>query len=198
MVSDKFDDIVCFERIREYAEKHLSKERYEHSVRVAETAEYMCTLYNVDKNLGLIAGIAHDICKEISDEEMTSLAAADNMPVGEIEKKKPSLLHGRAAAVKIQHEFGIHNRDVIEAVANHTFGIKDCSDLTKIIFAADKIEPRRPQSTEDYRKNLFKKTLDNLVISVLEENLEYLKKKGKRIAPASYDWLIQLKKGKEN
>lgn len=194
MISDKFDDKTCFEKIREYAEKNLSKERYEHSFRVAKTAEYMCSLYGLDKNLGLIAGMAHDICKEIPDDEMISLAKKDGSPIGELEEKKPSLLHGRAAAVKIQSEFGIHNQDVIESIANHTFGKKNCCDLAKIVFAADKIEPGRPQSTDEYRKNLFSKSLDGLVIAVLEENLEYLKKKGKKIAPASFEWLEQLKK----
>lgn len=193
MVSDKFDDKICFEKIRRYAEKNLSKERYEHSCRVAETAEYMCGLYGVDKNKGLIAGISHDICKEIPAGEMISLAGMDGKPVSELEEKKPSLLHGRAAAVKIQGEFGIRDKDVIEAVANHTFGLKNCCGLAKIIFAADKIEPGRPQSTDEYRRNLFSKDLDSLVISVLEENLEYLDKKGKKIAPASFEWLQQLK-----
>ncbi len=194
MVSDKYDDKICFEKIREYAEKNLSKARYEHSFRVAETAEKMCRLYGVDENLGKIAGIAHDICKEISDDEMISLAKKDGNPIEGLEAKKTSLLHGRSAAMKIQSEFGIHNQDVIEAVANHTFGKANCCDLAKIVFAADKIEPGRPQSTDEYRKNLFEKTLDGLVISVLEENLEYLEKKGKKIAPASFEWLKQLKK----
>lgn len=198
MISDKFDDKTCFEKIREYAEKNLSKERYEHSFRVAKTAEYMCGLYGLDKNLGLIAGMAHDICKEIPDSEIISLAKKDGTPIGELEKKKPSLLHGRAAAVKIQCEFGVHDRDVIESIANHTFGKKNCSDLAKIVFAADKIEPGRPQSTEEYRKNLFSKSLNGLVIAVLEENLEYLKKKGKKIAPASFEWLEQLKNGESD
>lgn len=197
MISDKFDDKTCFEKIREYAEKNLSKERYEHSFRVAKTAEKMCGLYGLDQNLGLIAGMAHDICKEIPDGEMISLAKKDGSPIGELEEKKPSLLHGRAAAVKIQSEFGIHNPDVIESIANHTFGKKNCSDLAKIVFAADKIEPGRPQSTEEYRKNLFSKSLDGLVIAVLEENLEYLKKKGKKIAPASFEWLEQLERDNE-
>ena len=138
--------------------------------------------------------MAHDICKEMSDDERISLAKQDGNSIEGLEAKKTSLLHGRAAAVKIQGEFGIHNKDVLEAVANHTFGKANCSDLAKIVFAADKIEPGRPQSTDEYRKNLFAKTLDFLVISVLEENLEYLEKKGKKIAPASFEWLKQLEK----
>lgn len=192
MVSNKYDDAQCFNAINEYARRNLSSERYEHSFRVAETAGEMCVRFGLDKNLGLIAGIAHDICKEISEQEMLALVKLDGKPVEGLEAKKTSLLHGRCAAVKIQSEFGIVNPDVIEAVRNHTFGMENCCDLAKIIFVADKIEPGRPQSTVEYRENLYSKGIDGCTIAVLTENLEYLEKKGKKAAPASFRWLKQL------
>lgn len=194
MVSKKFDDEACYEQIRLFAEKNLSKKRYEHSFRVAQTAAYMCKLYGLNEKHGLIAGIAHDICKEISDDEMLKLAAEDGQPISMLESEKTSLLHGRAAAVKIQKDFAVADRSVIESVAVHTFGNVGCCDLAKIIFVADKIEPGRPQSTEEYRANLFSKTLDQLVVSVLQENLDYLEAHGKKIAKVSYDWLVSLRK----
>ena len=198
MVSQKFDDKTCFEVIRSFAEKNLSKKRYEHSFRVAQTAAIMCRLYGLSEDEGLIAGIAHDICKEIPEDEMKNLALQDGNPLSEIETRKPSLLHGRAAAVKIQSEFGIHNRDVVEAVANHTFGALGCGNLAKVIFAADKIEPGRPQSTDEYRHNLFSKSLDELVVSVLEENFDYLAAHGKKVAPSSIEWCSSLKANLQN
>ncbi len=195
MVSEKFDDKNCFEQIRLFAEKNLSKKRYEHSFRVAQTAAIMSRLYAVDEDEALIAGIAHDICKEIPESEMKALAMQDGNEISPLEEKKLSLLHGRAAAVKIQAEFGIKNASVIEAVACHTFGQVGCGSLAKIIFAADKIEPGRPQSTDEYRHNLFSKSLDELVVSVLEENFDYLTSHGKKIAQCSIDWCASLKAG---
>lgn len=192
MVSVKFDDKKCYEEIRSYAEKNLSKERYEHSVRVAETAAFMCGLYGLDKNLGLVAGIAHDICKEIPSEEKIALAKKDGKPIEGLEAKIPDLLHGRAAGMKVS-EFGIYDKNLVEAIANHTFGQKGLSDIGKILFVADKIEPGRPQSTDEYRKNLFSKSLLGITLSVLEENIEYLKKRGKSVAEASLDWAKELR-----
>lgn len=182
-----------FEKIRNYAQKNLSIERYEHSVRVAETAGIMCKLYGLDENLGLVAGIAHDICKEISDEKMLSLAKQDNNPISEIEQKKTSMLHGRAAAIKIQSEFAISDKNIIEAVANHTCGCPGLCDLGKIIFVADKIEPGRPQSTDEYRANLFKKSLNELTYTVVSESIEYLSRKGKKSAPVALAWAEELR-----
>jgi len=186
-----------FERIRAYAQENLSAERYEHSVRVSETAAFMCDLYGLDSDSGRLAGIAHDICKEIPRDEMEALACEDGLPFDEFEKKKPSLLHGRAAAVKIKRDFGIEDSDVIEAVANHTCGKPGLCDLGKILFVADKIEPGRPQSTNEYRANLFKKTLDGLTLAVVEENIEYLAKKGKKSAPSAIEWAEELRKSVE-
>lgn len=182
-----------FETIRIYAQNHLSSDRYEHSVRVAETCELMCKLYGLDENDGKIAGIAHDICKEISNEEMIELSKKDGKPFEPFEIKKPSLLHGRAAAIKIQSEFGISDKNIIEAIANHTCGCPKLCDLGKILFVADKIEPGRPQSTDEYRSNLFKKTLNGITLSVVEENIEYLAKKGKKSAPSAIEWAKELK-----
>ncbi|MBQ3671663.1 MAG: bis(5'-nucleosyl)-tetraphosphatase (symmetrical) YqeK [Treponema sp.] len=193
MVSQKYDDKTCYEKIREYAEEHLSKNRYEHSVRVAETAASMCRLYGLDENLGLISGIAHDICKEIPAEEKIALAKEDGKPIEGLEAENPDLLHGRAAGVKIGSEFGIFGADVVQAIANHTFGKPGLCDLGKILFVADKIEPGRPQSTDEYRANLFSKTLLGITRAVLEENIDYLQSRGKSVAPVSLGWAKELR-----
>ena len=95
----------------------------------------------------------------------------------------PFLLHGRAAAVRIQEMFGVSDSEIIDAIANHTSGSVDSCDFALLLFVADKIEPGRPQSTDEYRSRLFALPLKECVLSVLEENIEYLEKKGKTVAP---------------
>jgi len=187
-----------FEKIRIYAQNNLSVGRYEHSMRVAETAAYMCKLYGLDEIDGKIAGIAHDICKEISNEEMIELAKKDGKPFEDFEIKKPSLLHGRAAAIKIQSEFSVFDNDIIEAIANHTCGCPNLCDLGKILFVSDKIEPGRPQSTDEYRENHFKMSLNGITYSIVKENIDYLAKKGKKSAPSAIAWAEELKALKDS
>lgn len=182
-----------FERIREYARRKLSEKRYEHSVRVAETAAGMCRLYGIDEEKGLVAGIAHDICKEIGGDEMLELALRDGGGLSELERSKPDLLHGRAAAVRIGEEFGVDDPDIVDAVRNHTCGRPGLCDLGKVLFVADKIEPGRPQSTEEYRENLFRKDLDGITLAVVEENGEFLARKGKKSPPGTAEWLSELR-----
>ena len=189
------------EEIRQYTEAHVKKSRYEHSVRVAEMCARMCRQYGMDARKGYLAGIGHDMCKDCSDEEMVELAARDGNQITVFERKKPALLHGRAAAVMLHDKFKVYDPEILESVANHTSGIIGMCDLTKCLFLADKIEPGRPQSTDEYRENLLSMTLDEMLYSVLEENFEYLTKHKIEIAPGTREMIeyykTELKAGGE-
>lgn len=173
------------EKIRKFALASEKPDRYEHSERVAETAMIMCDMFGVDPKKGYLAGLAHDMCKDMSDDLMLSLASHDNQPITHAEKDKPSLLHGRAAAVKLETDFGVEDPDIIQAVSRHTLGGASMCPLAKILYIADKIEPGRPHSTKEYRARLFDMSLNEMCLAVLDENTDYLRSKGKGIAPVT-------------
>ncbi len=173
------------DRVSAAAQAAVKKERWEHSLRVATTAELMCEMFGVSPEKGYLAGIAHDMCKDLDDKELLDLASKDQQPISEVERKKPALLHGRAAAMMLLRDFGVDDPDIIQAVSRHTMGGASLCPLAKIIYAADKIEPGRPQSTQEYRDGLFSKSLDALTLAVLEENMRYLESKGKKVADVS-------------
>ena len=183
------DYIEKTEEIRQFTEAHVKKSRYEHSVRVAEMCARMCRQYGLDSRKGYLAGIGHDMCKDFSNEQLLELAARDGKEIIDYDRKKPALLHGRAAAVLLKEEFNVLDPEILEAVANHTSGIIGMCDLTKCLFLADKIEPGRPQSTDEYRENLLAMTLNEMLYSVLEENYEYLTKKGYEIYPGTREMI---------
>ena len=171
------------EKIRDYTEAHVKPARYDHSVRVAEMCVKLCHRYGLDENKGYLIGIGHDMCKDMNRDKMIETAARDGQPITDYEKSKPALLHGRAAAVMMKEKFGITDNDILEAVANHVSGCVGICDLGKVLFLADKTEPGRPQSTDEYRANLIKLTLDQMFLSVIKENYEFIKNKGFEIYP---------------
>ena len=183
------DYIEKTEEIRQFTEQHVKKSRYEHSVRVAEMCARMCRQYGLDWRKGYLAGIGHDMCKDFSDEELFELAGRDGREIIDYDRKKPALLHGRAAAVLLKEQFKVYDQEILEAVANHTSGIIGMCDLTKCLFLADKIEPGRPQSTDEYRAGLLAMSLNDMLYSVLEENYEYLTKKGYEIYPGTREMI---------
>ena len=186
---------ILLEKLKKYLSVSVCPERYEHSLRTAQTAKELCLRFGEDSELGEIAGVAHDICKEMKKENLFSLVEQDGMELSQIEKDKPSLLHGRAASVVLKNEFEVKNNDVLEAVANHTFGKPKMCNLAKILYVADKIEPGRPQVTQEYLEKLEKKSLNELVSYVLEENIDYLNKKGKSVSEITYKFLESVKEG---
>lgn len=188
------DYIEKTEEIRQFTQAHVKKSRYEHSVRVAEMCARMCRQYGLDSRKGYLAGIGHDMCKDFSNEELFELAGRDGREIIDYDKKKPALLHGRAAAVLLKEQFNVFDPEILEAVANHTSGIIGMCDLTKCLFLADKIEPGRPQSTDEYREGLLALPLDEMLYSVLEENYEYLTKKGYEIYPGTREMIDYYKK----
>lgn len=193
MVNKMKEYAELIEEIRKYTEKSVKKSRYEHSVRVAQMCALLCKNYGLDENKGYLAGIGHDMCKDCSDEKLIELAKKDGRPIIENDLKKPSLLHGRAAAVKMKEKFGIEDEDILEAVSYHTSGVVNMCDLTKCLFLADKIEPGRPQSTDEYRNSLLKLSLDEMFLSVFSENYEYVKNKGYEIYPGTLEILKYYK-----
>ena len=182
-------------KMHKVVQKLVKPARYEHSLSTAEMAEKMCFEYGENPRLGYLAGLVHDICKDFDHKKLLALAKQDGNPISDIEMDKKSLLHGRAAAVFLETEYGFTNKDLLEAVKNHTFGAPGMAALGKILYAADKIEPTRPHVTKERIESLFEKKLDDFVLSVLEEALEYEHSMGHTLAPITEKFLLSLIKG---
>lgn len=188
------DYIEITEKIRVQTHKMVKKSRYEHSVRVAEMCSQLCSLFGLNPEIGYLVGIGHDMCKDLSEKEMKFWAEKDGLGISEFEERKVSLLHGRASAMMIKEQFGIVDKDIIEAISFHTSGKLDMCDLTKCLLIADKIEPGRPQSTDEYRERLLSLPLNEMTYMVLKENHDYVSKKGYEIYPGTMDIINQSKK----
>jgi nicotinate-nucleotide adenylyltransferase len=130
--------------------------RFLHSRNVALMACTLAARFGLDEDDAFLAGIAHDMAKGLST------------PLG----------HGEMAAEMLRDSFGVTNSEVLEAVRWHTEGKVGMGDLAKIVYIADKIEPRR--KTVDPRLRELGKTapLDALFTEVVRGTHDYLERKG--------------------
>ena len=195
---NEIDDKILEETIskmHKVVQKMVKPSRYEHSVSTAEMAERMCLEYGENPRLGYLAGLVHDMCKDFDGKQMLFLAKQDGNPITEIEMDKKSLLHGRAASVLLETEYGITDKNLLEAVRNHVFGAPEMGNLGKILYAADKSEPTRPHVTKEKIEELFSMELDDFVLSVLEEAIEYEQSMGHTLSPKTEKFLLSLIKG---
>lgn len=168
--------------IDRYLRESLSYKRYRHSVSTAVTAEKLCARFNENQVSGYIAGLIHDMARELDEDEMMSLALKDGGSISDLEKKEPLLLHGRAGAVLCREKFGIRDPEILEAVSLHTTGNAGMCNLSRIVFIADYIEPYRKHMTEEYMIMLEGKSLDNMVKIVLNSVVEYLLRESRTIS----------------
>ena len=54
---------------RELIRPRMSEYRFVHSCAVAERAKHLALRWNADPEKAFVAGMVHDICKDISKEE---------------------------------------------------------------------------------------------------------------------------------
>jgi nicotinate-nucleotide adenylyltransferase len=180
-------------RVEEEARRTLTSERFLHSRNTALMAHDLCRRFGINPAAGYLAGIAHDLAKQMDAKLLLKLVKEDGLPVTELEKERPNLLHGRAAAVLLKERFCIHNKDVLEAVAFHTSGKESMSSLAKVIYIADKVEVSR-NIDPALRKMCVTEDLDSVLFAVLNKTISKLQS---RELDLSEDTLRLLNKMKE-
>ncbi|UCF98722.1 MAG: bis(5'-nucleosyl)-tetraphosphatase (symmetrical) YqeK [Spirochaetaceae bacterium] len=183
-----YNAMICTaESLEKLLQQTLSEARSAHSRRVAELAAELCLAHGSDAEKGRLAGLAHDLAREMSGENLAGLALRDGREISVLEARTPVLLHGRAAVTMLREELGIEDAEILEAVSCHVTGCPGMGLLAKIIFVADYLEPGRGFMTEADRRAVLAKDIDGMVIFVLEEIFAYLHSKGRPIVKAALE-----------
>ena len=166
---------VDIKKIRKKMEKTLDPKRFEHTLGVAYTAAALAMCYEVDINKAQTAGLLHDCAKCMSNEKKLLICEKHHIPVNDVEKKNPFLLHAKVGSYLAMKQFCIHDQDIINAILNHTTGRPGMSQLDKIIYIADYIEPGRKQAPNltQVRRMAFQ-DLDKALLQILGDTLKYL------------------------
>lgn len=174
------------EALRKAMKKAQDSERYEHTLSVAYTAACLASLYGVDVEKALKAGLLHDCAKCLSVEKKFSLCEKYHIEITDMEKRNPSLLHAKLGAVLTKEKYGEEDQDILNAVCYHTTGRAGMSMLEKIIFVADYMEPGRNKAPDlpEIRRLAFS-NIDKAIVKILQDTLNYLEIKGGEIDPAT-------------
>ncbi len=131
------------EAILNFLQLRISKELFEHSLRVSQTASIIALKQGVSEEKAALAGLLHDCARELGPHDLLAEAESSGLALGSFLQQNPLLLHGPVGAFMIKRELGIRDREVLEAVTYHTCGKKNMCTLARIIYVADMIEPLR-------------------------------------------------------
>ena len=175
----------------------LDLSRFIHSRNTAIIAWDLAFRYGQDSEKAYIAGITHDLCKNLNDAELIRLAGKDGSGFSILERNKPGLLHGRAAAVQLRQKYGITDKEILDAVRYHTTGIKNMGSLAKIIYIADKTEVSRSDLDEVLKSLSYDVDLDTLFKAVLDNTVAQLKARQMDISYGTRKLLAAMEKKKK-
>ena len=123
--------------------RRLSGASLKHGEAVADTAARVAERYGVDVDDARLAGVLHDWCKETPHAELLEEAARRGILVTAVDRARPYLLHGPVAASMLAEAFPGLSGDILRAVEVHTYGAVEMSDLDRVVYVADMIEPDR-------------------------------------------------------
>lgn len=165
-------------------EKVQDAKRFAHTLGVEFTAAALAMKYQADVTDAQIAGLLHDCAKCLTDEKRVSICEKHQIPMTDIERRNPFLLHAKVGEYLAREKYGITNPDILNAIRFHTTGRENMSLLERIVFVADYIEPGRRQAPNltEIRQLAFT-DLDAAMLKILEDTLSYLRATGGELDP---------------
>lgn len=181
------DDGKYLRELRREMEKIQDGRRFEHTLGVEYTAAALAMVHGEDITDARTAGLLHDCAKCLSDEKRLKICEKQEIPISDVERRNPFLLHAKVGAYLAESKYGVGNRpEILDAIRYHTTGREDMSLLEKIIFVADYIEPNRHHAPhlQQIRQLAFEH-LDGAVLQILSDTLAHLQESGGEIDPVT-------------
>ena len=176
---------------------HLPDKRYQHTLRVADTAIALAERYGEDPEKAEMAALLHDIAKYFPDKELYDVIAQHSDVPNIFLDYHPSIWHAPVGAIYVQEKLGIEDTDILSAITYHTTGREGMSPLEKIVFLADYIEPGRDFPGVEEVRQLAEEDLDQAVLKALANTIQFLVGKNSAVFPdtiGAYNDLIRITK----
>ena len=164
--------------MKKYLKEHLSQKRFQHSLNVAAECRKLAIKYGEDTDKAYIAGLLHDICKEMPHEKQRELVLKSGFTVCREELETRSLLHGIAGAYYVKKKFGIEDIDILNSIRFHTVGRAGMSRLEEIVYLGDLVSAERDYKDVDRMRKLAYSDLNEAMKEAFAFSVRSVVKKG--------------------
>lgn len=163
--------------LREKVYSRLKPRRVAHTAGCESEAVMLAKHWGENPEKAAVAGILHDVTKNLSDGEQLRLCEKYGIILDIAERSNTKLLHARTGAEVARDEFGVCG-EVYEAIRWHTTGRPDMTLMEKIIYLADYIEPTRDFPGVEELRALAFEDIDRAMKRALEMSLENIRSEG--------------------
>lgn len=183
-------------KIKKELKKGLTPYRYNHSLLVAKEAKNLAKRYHLDKKKAYLAGLLHDIAKELSEEENTYWIEKENLSKELYKNEYKNIKHADIGAEIAKEKYKIDN-SIYHAIKYHTIGNKEMNLLAKIIYIADKTGRKNlPRALTEIKK-LSYQDIDQALVCCIEKQEKKLKQSGVTLHKDTEELLKELKEKQE-
>ena len=84
--------MLSIEEIKLYLKENLMEKRYIHTLGVADTAKKLAKLNGISEEKAEIAGLAHDVAKNLSKARMKEIMDENNIILSELEENNSEFM----------------------------------------------------------------------------------------------------------
>jgi predicted HD superfamily hydrolase involved in NAD metabolism len=166
---------------------NVKSQRFEHILRVAKLAREIALANDIDPDRTYLAGILHDLARDLSNEELLRLAP----PESEMDSQHPLTVHGRAARAILEAE-GFDDTDILVAVEDHVTGPRSGNRMAMAVYVADVSEPGR--GVNHHIRELALVNLERAFNESIACKVRYLERNNKPVHPrtrAAFERLVR-------
>lgn len=175
---------MTIDEMRRELQRRLNRNRFAHSVGVANTAVKLAKRFGADETKAYVAGLLHDCARQFENDELPAQAMARGIEINPVEREMPLLLHPYIGAKMISEIYGVDDAEISQAIWRHTVGAANMMTLDKIIYFADMIEPNRKYpGVEKLRALAETAELDEILLTALGETIIFVVQKKSLIHP---------------
>ena len=164
----------------------LPEKRLKHCLGVEQTAIELAERFGVDREKAGLAGLLHDYAKKLSDEEFLALIDKYDLDP-KLKNWGNNVWHGMVGIYKIQEDLGLSDPEILRAIEIHTVGSAQMSDLDKVVYVADYIEPNRDFPGVEEAREIASISLNRAVAYETAHTVEYLAHQGLPIFPQTLE-----------
>lgn len=172
--------MLCSDEMRRDILSRLSAYRLKHTLGCEKAARKLAKKFGEDEEKCAFAMLLHDITKEFSKEQQLNLCEKYGIIPKDVEKSEWKMLHGKTAAAIAVHEYNAP-QDVADAIACHTTGRANMTQMDKIVYLADYIEENRDFEGVKTARKLASRDMDKALRYCFDSSLRELIRRGKKI-----------------
>lgn len=170
------------EALIEQVSGQMPDKRWKHTLGVMESSVELAHRYGADPARAETAAILHDVAKYWPVERMREVIEQNGLSA-ELLSYDKQLWHAEVGAYVAEHDYGIQDAEVLDAIRYHTSGRENMTLLDKIVCLADYIEPGRDFPGVNEIRRLAGSSLEEGLIAGFDSTISLLLAKRRIVFP---------------